>query len=133
MMKHERVADHVYSFQSDSYAQVTAGVVAGPNWAVVIDTLAYPDESRSIRDFVEQDLKIPVRYLINTHYHADHTWGNCFFPGAMIISSKLCRDYLRDRGIPSLESARRQNQAAFRQVNIVLPHPNPPNVTRIAC
>lgn len=122
MISHERVAENVYSFQSESYAQVTAGVVAGPNWAVVIDTLAYPDESRAIRDFVEQELKIPVRYVINTHYHADHTWGNCFFPGAMVIASKLCRNFLETRGIPSLEAARKQNQSAFRQVKIVLPH-----------
>ena len=122
MISHERVAGHVYSFQSEAYAKVTAGVVAGPNWAVVIDTLAYPDESRAIRDFVEQELKIPVRYVINTHYHADHTWGNCFFPGAMVISSKLCRTFLETRGIPSLEEARRQNHSVFRQVNIVLPH-----------
>ncbi len=122
MISHERVAENVYSFQSDTYAQVTAGVVAGPSWAVVIDTLAYPEETLAIRDFVEQDLKIPVRYVINTHYHADHTWGNCFFPGALVISSALCRQLLVERGIPSLESSRRQNLSLFRQMQIVLPH-----------
>jgi cyclase len=120
-MHHERVSENVYWFQSDIYAQVTAGVVAGPQWAIVIDTLALPEETLAIRDFVEHEVGIQVRYVINTHYHADHTWGNCFFPGATIISHSLCRDLLAERAIPALENARKQNPA-FRQVKIVLPH-----------
>lgn len=121
MVSHERVADDVYFFQSDVYAQVTAGVVVGPNWAVVIDTLAFPEESLDIRDFVEQNLKVPVRYVINTHYHADHSWGNCFFPGSMIISSELCRNLLDEKGRSSLDVSRKQNPNIFRKSKIVLP------------
>jgi cyclase len=120
-MHHERVSENVYWFQSEIYAQVTAGVVAGPQWAVVIDTLALPEETLAIRDFVEHEVGIQVRYVINTHYHADHTWGNCFFPGATIIAHSLCRDLLARQAIPALESVKKQNPA-FRQVKIVLPH-----------
>jgi glyoxylase-like metal-dependent hydrolase (beta-lactamase superfamily II) len=121
MIQHERVADNVYSFQSDSYAQVTAGVITGPEWAVVIDTLAFPEETLDIRDFVEQELRVPVRYVINTHSHADHSWGNCFFPGAMVISHSMCRKLLDESGRAALEVVKRQNPAIFRQVKIVLP------------
>ena len=119
-MHRERVSDNVYWFQSDVYAQVTAGVIAGPHWAVVIDTLALPDETLGMREFIEHELGIPVRYVINTHYHADHSWGNCFFPGATIVAHARCRELLIERGIPSLESASKQNPA-LRQVKIVLP------------
>ena len=119
-MHRERVSENVYWFQSDVYAQVTAGVVAGPQWAVVIDTLALPDETLGMREFIEHDLSVPVRYVINTHYHADHTWGNCFFPGATIIAHARCRELLIERGIPSLEEASKQN-VALKQVKIVLP------------
>ena len=119
-MHRERVSENVFWFQSEIYAQVTAGVVAGPQWAVVIDTLALPDETLSIREFIEHELNVPVRYVINTHYHADHTWGNCFFPGATVIAHARCRDLLEERGIPSLEAAKRQNPA-LRQVKVVLP------------
>jgi glyoxylase-like metal-dependent hydrolase (beta-lactamase superfamily II) len=120
-MHRERVSENVYWFQSDVYAQVTAGVIAGPQWAVVIDTLALPDETLGIREFVEHELGVPVRYVINTHYHADHTWGNCFFPNATIIAHERCRELLIEHGIPSLETATKQNPA-LRQVKIVLPH-----------
>lgn len=120
-MHRERVSENVYWFQSEVYAQVTAGVIAGPQWAVVIDTLALPDETLGIREFIEHELNVPVRYVINTHYHADHAWGNCFFPGATIVAHEHCRAMLEERGIPSLEAAKRQNPA-MRQVKILLPH-----------
>jgi glyoxylase-like metal-dependent hydrolase (beta-lactamase superfamily II) len=119
-VQRERVADNVYSFQSDVYAQVTAGAVIGPNWAVVIDTLAMPEETLQIRDFIEQELGVPVRYVINTHYHADHSWGNYFFPGATVIAHTLSRQWLEEKGSHSLDAVRKQN-LAFRNVKIVLP------------
>lgn len=120
-MQRERVAENVFSFQSEVYAQVTAGAIIGPNWAVVIDTLAVPEETLMIRDYLEQELGIPIRYVINTHYHADHSWGNCFFPGASVIAHVLCRERLEKFGQASLQEARKLNPV-FRQVKIILPH-----------
>jgi glyoxylase-like metal-dependent hydrolase (beta-lactamase superfamily II) len=120
MIQRERVADNVYSFQSDVYAQVNAGAVIGPSWAVLIDTLAMPDETLEIRDFIEQDLNVPVRYVVNTHSHADHAWGTCFFPGAIVIGHKLCREFLHEKGRAYLLEAQKSGQT-FRNVRIVLP------------
>jgi cyclase len=120
-MQRERVSENVYWFQSDIYAQVTAGVVTGPLWAIVIDTLAMPEETLGMRDFIEEELKVPVRYIINTHHHADHSWGNCFFPGATIVGSTLCRQVMLERSTTALETAKRQNPG-FKQVKIVAPH-----------
>ena len=120
-MHRERVSENVFWFQSEINAQVTAGVVAGPQGAFVIDTLALPDETLTIREFIEHELSVPVRYVINTHYHADHAWGTCFFPGATVIAHARCRDLLEERGIPSLEAAKKQNPA-LRQVKVILPH-----------
>lgn len=121
MIHRERVADDVYTFQSDIYAQVNAGAVIGQDWAVVIDTLAFPDETLAIREFIEDELKRKVRYVINTHYHADHSWGNCFFPGAYILSSGLCRQMLEQYGQKSLQTAL-ELDSTFQKTQIVLPH-----------
>jgi cyclase len=120
-MQRERVSENVYWFQSEIYAQVTAGVVTGPQWAIVIDTLALPEETLAMRSFIEDELSVPVRYVINTHYHADHSWGNCFFPGATIIGHTLCREALLEKGAASLEAAKRQNPI-FKPVKLVPPH-----------
>ncbi len=120
MIHRERVADDVYTFQSDIYAQVNAGAVIGQDWAVVIDTLAFPDETLAIREFIEEELKRKVRYVINTHYHADHSWGNCFFPGAYILSSAHCRELLEKFGQKSLAKAV-ESDSTFQKTQIVLP------------
>ena len=120
-MHRERVSENVFWFQSEVYAQVTAGVIVGPQWAVVIDTLALPEETLGMREFIEHELGVQVRYVVNTHYHADHTWGNCFFPGATVIGHSKCRELLIEQGVPSLELARKQNPN-LRQVKIVPPH-----------
>lgn len=109
MIKHERVSDNVYMFQSMDYAEVTAGAIVGQDMAVVIDTLPYPEDTMEIRDFIEQQLKVPVRYVINTHYHADHTWGNYIFNNATILSSDLTLQLMHEKGAPSLEAAKESN------------------------
>ena len=120
-MHRERVSDNVYWFQSEVYAQVTAGAIAGPNWAVVVDTLALPEETLEMRDYIENTVGVPVRYVINTHNHADHSWGNCFFPGATVIAHSLTRKALLEKGEISLEAIKKQN-AVFKQVKLVPPH-----------
>jgi len=121
MIQQERVADNVYFFQSRVYAEVNAGVIASPEMAVVIDTLPFPEETMIMRDFIEQELQVPVRYVINTHYHADHSWGNYLFSGAKVIGHKLCYKLLKEKGIPALERGQ-ENNPSLRPVRIVLPH-----------
>ena len=97
-MQRERLTDHIYVFRSGLYAQVTAGLALTDDGAVLIDTLLYPEETLRIRRFIEKGLGTRVRYVINTHYHADHTTGACFFPDAQVISHALCRELLSSRG-----------------------------------
>jgi glyoxylase-like metal-dependent hydrolase (beta-lactamase superfamily II) len=121
-MQRERVSENVYWFQSETYADVSAGAIAGPQWAVVIDTLM-PQETLEIREFIEQKLNLPIRYVIDTHHHADHCWGNCFFPNATIIGHELCRQKLLDKAPSALEVASQDNPL-YRQLKIV-----PPTIT----
>lgn len=121
MIHHERVSDNVYVFQSDVYAEVNAGAIIGSKWAVVIDTLPYPKESLAIREFIENEMGSQVRYVINTHYHADHSWGNCFFPGALVIAHEKCRALLEEYAVPALKVAKYQDPI-FKHSQIVLPH-----------
>ncbi len=119
-MQRERVSENIYWFQSETYAQVSAGVVAGPQWAVVIDTLM-PQETLEVRKFIEDRLNLPIKYVIDTHHHADHCWGNCLFPDATIIGHELCRQMLLNRTPSALEVASQENPL-YRQLTIVPPH-----------
>ncbi|MBL8116289.1 MAG: MBL fold metallo-hydrolase [Anaerolineae bacterium] len=119
-MQRERVADDIYIFTSDLYAQVTAGVILTTEGAVVLDTLAYPEETLMMKRFIEARLGTTVRYVINTHFHADHSVGTCFFKGAHVVSHALCRELLDTRGRTSLEKVQSASNE-MRDVHLVLP------------
>jgi cyclase len=119
-MIRERIADNVYWFQSEVYAQVAAGAIIGHDWAVVVDTLPTPDETLEMRSYIEESLGVQVRYVINTIYHADHTFGNCFFPGSMVIAHSRCRSQMIENNYTALETAQEHNPD-FKRVKIVLP------------
>lgn len=119
-MQRERVTDDIYVFTSDLYAQVTASVVVTSQGAVLIDTLVYPEEARFIRRFVEERLGTTIQYVVNTHFHADHSTGTCFFRGARVVSHVRCRELLDQRGRESLERAK-SGSSEMRDVELVLP------------
>ena len=119
-MYRERIADDVYVFTSGLYAQVTAGAVITTEGTVVIDTLPFPSETRQILDFLSQRSPAGIRYLILTHYHADHTLGASLFRGVPVISHAVCRDLLAERGASALASAREQNPE-LAEVSLRLP------------
>jgi cyclase len=119
-MQRERVAEDIYVFTSDRYVQVTAGAVITSEGAVLIDTLVFPDETLQMKRIIESRLGSKVRYVINTHFHADHTTGTCFFDGAHVIAHKLCRDLLDQRGRESLEHTKSTTDE-LREVRLVLP------------
>lgn len=119
-MQRERITDQIFVFRSSLYAQVTAGVVLTSDGAVLIDTLLYPEESMRIRRFIEMGLGAEVRYVINTHFHADHTTGTCLFPDAHVIAHTLCAEILATRGRESLQRMKASGPE-FKDVSLALP------------
>ncbi|MDX1600115.1 MAG: MBL fold metallo-hydrolase [Anaerolineales bacterium] len=120
-MIRERVAENVYVFTSEQYASVNAGAVIGPDWSVLIDTLPFPEETQEMRSFIEEELESDVRFIIYTHYHADHTFGACWFPEAVVLAHARTAELLDTRGREGLREAKEQNRA-LRDVELVLPH-----------
>lgn len=119
-MVRERIADDIYLFSSRRYAQVTAGAILTKEGVILIDTLFYPNETREIKRFLEGRLKKKVKYIVNTHYHADHTLGTWLFPSALVFGHSRCRELLDSVGREGLDQMRNQSQE-FDDVRIILP------------
>lgn len=115
----ERISEEIYVFTSDLYAQVTAGVIATSEGAVVVDTLPFPQETRELLFFVqERGLRVP--FVINTHSHADHVNGSYLFEEADLVAHRRCRAILRRHGQRVLEEAKAETPE-LAEVQLRLP------------
>ncbi|OQB27821.1 MAG: Beta-lactamase precursor [Chloroflexi bacterium ADurb.Bin180] len=125
-MRRDRIAEDIYTFSSDVYAQVTSGVILTTEGTIVIDTLPFPEETRQVLAFARERGKGPVRYVINTHHHSDHTNGNFLFPEAEVIGHRLCRQKMLTSGVRTLAEAKREqpelNEVELRPPNVVFEH-----------
>jgi len=123
-MGYERIEEDIYVFTSAVYAQVTAGLIFTPAGAIVIDTLPFPRETRAILDFERRRGGSGVRYVVNTHHHADHVYGNYLFPNARVIAHEKCRAVLLKGGQASLDQVKQEvpdlTQVELRLANITV-------------
>lgn len=73
-----------------------AGFVVTSEGVVVIDALGSPALARELLAAIRQVTDQPVRYVIVTHYHADHIYGLQVFQaqGATVIAHRLGLEYL---------------------------------------
>jgi cyclase len=90
--KFERIADGVF------YATVTRPglgsnnvVIINDNDVMIVDTGTSPAAARAFVEDIRKLTDKPVRYVVNTHWHYDHTAGNQIFgPEVQIMAA----DYL---------------------------------------
>lgn len=108
-----KIADNVYSYVDVKGASpqnsfgANAGIVIGGDGIAVIDTLISAKEAqRFIKDIREVSDK-PIRYVINTHFHLDHTFGNSEMAklGAIIVSQTNDDKNLHNAGEATLKNA----------------------------
>lgn len=119
-MFRERVSDNIYLFTSDLYAQVTAGAIVTPDGAILVDTLPFPSETRQLVGFLPTVCPEGAKYVILTHYHADHTYGAYLLPEADVVAHRLCRKLLHERGYPALRAAQAE-EPLLEEVELRLP------------
>jgi glyoxylase-like metal-dependent hydrolase (beta-lactamase superfamily II) len=77
----------------DDAAGGRIGVLAGPDGVLMIDS-QYTQLTDKVLAAIRKINSGPIRYLVNTHIHRDHTAGNAFFAkqGAVIFAREELRD-----------------------------------------
>jgi cyclase len=97
----ERIASSLYILTGSSgldpshedAAGGRIGVLTGPDGMLMIDS-QYAQLSDKVLAAIRRIGDGPIRYLVNTHIHRDHTAGNAFFArqGAVILAREELRD-----------------------------------------
>lgn len=88
------VADGVYARLHEGLTN--AGIIVGDEGVMIIDSLRVPSFARELIEDVRKITPKPIKYVIDTHSHWDHSWGNEEFPEATIVGHQNCRSEMLD-------------------------------------
>lgn len=85
----EKINDNLYILKSKSY-NTNIGVFIGKEDLLLIDPMAGNNKHQDLLATIKQISKKPIKYVLNTHNHLDHSGANPFFKnlGATIISQE---------------------------------------------
>ncbi len=92
----DELADGVYRRRFESL-DLNVGVVVGEEGLLIVDTRASHREADQLIDELKALTVLPVVWVVNTHWHWDHIFGNSRFPRADIWAHRLCRQTLLER------------------------------------
>jgi cyclase len=93
----KKLAEGVYAFVGVNYNS-NAGIVLTQDGVVLIDSGHNPIESRKLLDVVKKLTPMPVRILIDTEPHPDHTTGHFVFsPPAIVVAAAGAGESMRGR------------------------------------
>ena len=115
------LADGVYAYTQSpgGWCVSNAGVLEGPDGLVLVDTVATIDRARAFQGAVRRLGRGEARFVVNTHHHGDHVFGNCVFaPPATVIAHELARAEIAKAG---LGLQRLWPDGGWGEVDLVLP------------
>jgi glyoxylase-like metal-dependent hydrolase (beta-lactamase superfamily II) len=93
----QELAKGVYALMANQLPKDNNGLIVGEKAALVVDAGITPGVGRHLQEVVREITDVPVRYLANTTFHGDHTFGNIAFPDDVaIVSSRLNKASMTD-------------------------------------
>ena len=98
----EEVAEGVFAYiQPDgSWMINNTGFLPARDGVTAIDACSTERRTRNFLETVQTVTRRPVRTLVNTHHHPDHTAGNGLFAQATIVAHDNARQEMRALGLP---------------------------------
>jgi cyclase len=89
-----KLADDVYAFVG-KLNDANALVVVTTQGVVIVDTGNNPPETRILQKFIQSVTSQPVRYVVITQNHGDHSGGTPLFspPATVIVQDRVAKDW----------------------------------------
>ena len=85
----------------NGHAGSNAGFVIGDDGVAVIDTFEYPEAASALLAEIRKKTSLPIKFVINTHYHIDHVGGNRVFAeaGATVMAQRNVRAWIHTENL----------------------------------
>jgi glyoxylase-like metal-dependent hydrolase (beta-lactamase superfamily II) len=83
----QQVGERTVAIIDQENLRSNAGAVALKNFVVAIDPTMKPPAARAFRQKLESQFGLPVKFLLVTHYHADHVFGVAPFKDTCVVGS----------------------------------------------
>ncbi len=92
-------------------AAANGGFVIGDDGVAVIDTFASAAAAKELLAEIRHRTKLPIKFVINTHYHADHLGGNSVFAdaGASVLAHRNVRTWIHAENLRLMGDKAPQN------------------------
>lgn len=108
-----KVTDNVYAYvdtkqsSKDNSFGANAGIIIGRDGIAVVDTLISAKEAKRFIKAIKAVSKKPIKYVINTHYHLDHVFGNAEFVklGAVVVAQENDKQAMAERAEATLKNS----------------------------
>jgi glyoxylase-like metal-dependent hydrolase (beta-lactamase superfamily II) len=90
----QQIGAGLYAYISDNDGSANSTFLVGNDGILVVDTGVDNKEGSKILAAIRSVSNLPVKYIVNTHYHPDHQGGNSVVgPNAVIISTEWTREH----------------------------------------
>jgi glyoxylase-like metal-dependent hydrolase (beta-lactamase superfamily II) len=97
----KQIGSGLYAYISDNDASANSTFLIGNDGILVVDTGFDAKEGGKLLEKIRSLSSLPVKFIINTHYHRDHQGGNAVVgPSATVIST----DWTRERTLSVIQS-----------------------------
>ena len=121
-----KIKEGIYVY-AQKPADSNAGIILTSEGVVLIDSGHNPPDSVAINNAIKKLTPLPVRYLINTEPHSDHTTGHFVFsPPAMIIAHEGATESMKQAYNPKrnekLMADYPEMRESFKGFKMITPH-----------
>jgi len=99
------------------------GFIVGERCVAVIDTGGSPAQGRELKAAITQKTQVPICFVINTHVHPDHIYGNIAFKasGVSFVGHRKLTQAMASRAPFYLEKAGRDLGLTLKQDDFIAP------------
>jgi glyoxylase-like metal-dependent hydrolase (beta-lactamase superfamily II) len=118
----KKIGDGVYAAitRDGGKSGSNAGFIVGSNGVLVVDTFVSPAAAKELLAEIRKVTDLPIRFVVNTHYHLDHTGGNSVFAeqGATLLAHRNVRSWLRTENMKFFPNAKPEDKARVESLTL---------------